>query len=407
MCVHLHPFAANPNAAGESKMLQRIVLISAVAGILAGITGCFAASDASQARSVNKSDQPVAGGDWPLFRGNSLATAVATSSLPSQPELLWTYTPEKTAFAATPLVVNGFVYVGDLDGGFHAIDLVTGKEKWKTKQNAGYNAAAAYRDGRVYVGDVDGVFHCLDASSGDENWHFETQAQIDSAPNFYKANVLFGSQDGTLYALDALSGKELWKYQIDDQIRCSPTIVEGRAFLAGCDGKLHIIDVEKGDATGAVPIESPTGSTPAALGSMVYFGTEAGTFFGIDWKSQEIKWQYQDKARSLAIRSSAAATPAAVIFGGRDKVLRAMDPRTGDEVWKFTARRAIDSSAVVAGDRVFFASTDGRLYGLGLKSGEMQWEYEAGGGFTGSPAVATGRLVIASDDGHVYCFGAK
>jgi outer membrane protein assembly factor BamB len=165
--------------------------------------------------------------------------------------------------------------------------------------------------------------------------------------------------------------------------------------------------VEKGEAIGAVPIESPTGSTPAAIGSMVYFGTEAGTFFGVDWKSQEIKWQYQDKARSLAIRTSAAATPAAVIFGGRDKVLRAMNPKTGNEIWKFTARRAIDSSAVVAGDRVFFASTDGRLYGLGLKLGEKQWEYEAGGSFTGSPAIAAARLLIASDDGHVYCFGGK
>jgi outer membrane protein assembly factor BamB len=368
---------------------------------------CSPASDASQVQSSSKGEKAAASGDWPLFRGNSLATGVAASSLVGQPDLLWTYTPGKTAFAATPIVVDRVAYVGDLDGGFHAIDLVTGKEKWKIKQEAGYNAGAAFLDGRLYVGDIDGVFHCLDAANGDEKWRFETQAQIDSAPNFFKDNVLVGSQDGTLYAINAQSGKEAWKYQIEDQIRCSPTVVEGRAFLAGCDGNLHIIDVEKGEAIGAVPIESPTGSTPAANGDLVYFGTEGGTFFGIDWKTREIKWQFQDKARSLAIRSSAAAAPGAVIFGGRDKIVRAMDPKTGDELWKFTARRAIDSSPVVAGDRVYIASTDGRLYGLSLKSGEKQWEYEAGGSFTGSPAVANGRLVIASDDGHVYCFGSK
>jgi outer membrane protein assembly factor BamB len=177
--------------------------------------------------------------------------------------------------------------------------------------------------------------------------------------------------------------------------------------LAGCDGQLHIIDVEKGEAIGAVPIGSPTGSTPAAAGSMVYFGTEGGTFFGIDWKKQEVVWDFADRSRNLAIRSSAAVTPDVVIYGGRDKLLRAKDPKTGDERWKFAARRAIDSSPVVAGDRVYIASTDGRLYSLDVKSGEKQWEYEAGGSFTGSPAVAGGRLVIASDDGHVYCFGAK
>jgi outer membrane protein assembly factor BamB len=84
-----------------------------------------------------------------------------------------------------------------------------------------------------------------------------------------------------------------------------------------------------------------------------------------------------------------------------------MQPATGKEIWKFSARRGIDSSPVVAGTRVYFASTDGRLYGLNLKSGDKEWEYEAGGGFTGSPAIVNARLLIASDDGHVYCFGGK
>jgi outer membrane protein assembly factor BamB len=84
-----------------------------------------------------------------------------------------------------------------------------------------------------------------------------------------------------------------------------------------------------------------------------------------------------------------------------------LDPGTGEEKWRFTARRRVDSSPVIAGNRVYVGVTDGRLYALDRQTGEEIWEYEAGGAFSASPAIADGRLVIASEDGVVYCFGEK
>ena len=76
--------------------------------------------------------------------------------------------------------------------------------------------------------------------------------------------------------------------------------VEDHCFLAGCDGKLHVIDLANGEETGAIEIEAPTGSTPAAVGELIYFGTEGATFFCIDWKAAE---------RSMALaRQSSPAT---------------------------------------------------------------------------------------------------
>jgi outer membrane protein assembly factor BamB len=349
----------------------------------------------------------VVGRDWPLVRGDALATGVADSTLPESFELLWKYSVPKGAFAATPLIVDGMVYIGDLDGAMRAIDLTTGAEKWKFTAQAGFNASAAYRRGRLYLGDSDGVFYCLSAAEGKVQWTFKTEGEIDSSANFFHDNVLFGSQDSTLYCLDAKSGKKVWAFKTADQIRCPPTVVDDRAFVAGCDGKLHIIDVDKGASIDAVDIESPTGCTPAVQGSIVYFGTEAGTFFAIDWKQAKIVWRWLDKVRTDPLRSSAALTPEAVIFGGRDKRVRALDPASGKVLWEQPTRGRVDSSPVVVGQRVFLGSSDGRIYGLDRRTGKSVWQYEAGGEFTGSPAVAAHRLVIASQDGVVYCFGAK
>ncbi len=183
-------------------------------------------------------------------------------------------------------------------------------------------------------------------------------------------------------------------------------MVEGRAFIAGCDGRLHVIDLEAGKEIGAVAIDSPTGATPAVLGSRVFFGTEGGTFFAIDWRQLDVSWKSMAD-RGQSFRSSAAVTDSLAIVGARDKNVHAYNVADGSTAWSFATRGRVDSCPVVVGQRVFVGSADGRLYGLDLKSGEKVWSYEAGGQFVASPAVAAGRLVIGNTDGTLYCFGEK
>ena len=97
------------------------------------------------------------------------------------------------------------------------------------------------------------------------------------------------------------------------------------------------------------------------------------------------------------IRTSAALTGDAVIFGGRDKTLRALDPKTGKPLWDFSTKGRIDGSPVVVGQRVFFGSADGHIYAVNSNTGKQVWQYEAGGKFLAGPAVAADRLVIASE----------
>ncbi|MBX9792508.1 MAG: PQQ-binding-like beta-propeller repeat protein [Pirellulales bacterium] len=353
---------------------------------------------------------------WPLFRGSPSATGVAVSSLPENLEVLWQVSTPDGSIESTAAIVDGVAYVGNLNGYLYALNLADGSEKWKYQTEPGFYASAAVRDGRVYIGDAEGRFYCLDAASGELKWGFSSKAEIDSSANFWRDRVIFGSQDATLYCLNAATGDKLWEYSIPDQIRCFPTIADDRAFIAGCDSKLHVVDLATGQGSAQLDIESPTGNAPAVfvkgdapatLEDMIYFGTEGETFFGINWRKSEIVWRYRNPQRAFPYRSSAALTKELVIVGGRDKMIKALDPATGEPRWTFPTKSRVDSSPVVVGQRVFVGGADGRLYGLSLKTGEKVWEYEAGGGFNASPAVAAGRLVIGNEDGVVFCFGAK
>ena len=346
--------------------------------------------------------------DWALFRGDAQARGVAADPLPDQLELLWKFPAGKGGgFEATAAIVDGVVYAGSLDGNLYALKLADGAELWRFATELGFTAAPVVRQGRVYAGDADGQFYCLDALSGKKLWSHMAAAEITSSANFYQNRVLFGSQDATLYCLDAESGDLVWKHTIDDQIRCSPTVVENRAFLAGCDGKLHIINLDDGTRVDAVDIGGPTGTTPAASGQRVYFGTESGVFFAIDWKQAKVIWS-QKNEKGQSYRSSAAIGPEAAIVGCRDKLLHAYSLEDGHELWNVATRGRIDSSPVVVGDRAYFGSADGRLRAVDVNSGDVAWEYELGGDIAASPAVSQGRLVVGTlRTNELCCFGVK
>lgn len=343
---------------------------------------------------------------WPVFRGDVASTGVAQTKLPDKPAVIWKKTFKDGGFEATAAIVDGMIYVGSFDGNLYALSIATGEEKWKFHTELGFKAAPAVRDGAIFIGDVDGKFYALDAASGKEKWSVGSGAEINAGANFYRDKVLFTSQDGGFYCLNPGDGKLVWKYTIDNMIQCSPTVVENRGFLAGCDGKLHIVDLDKGEAAATVDIGDPTLSTPAAVGDVVYFGTQGGRFLAVDWRQAKLKWSFEPK-RKQPLLSSAAVSGGLAIFGGKDRAIHAITLVDGAEAWSFPTRGAIDSSPVVVGDRVFIGGGGGRLYALDLKSGEKVWEYEAGGHFPASPAVAQGRLVIGNDAGDLYCFGEK
>lgn len=350
---------------------------------------------------------------WSFFRGDAQSTGVAQSTLPDELEVIWKFAVPQGAFEGTPTIVreqqdqsNKTVYIGDLDGSLLALDLETGDKRWEFKSEIGFMTSPVVRDGRIYVGDIDGLFYCLN-ESGEEVWRFQTEGEINSSANFYQENVLVGSQDFHLYALNSKTGELAWKFESQDQIRCSATVAGDRAFVAGCDGFFHVVDLKSGTEVGSTEIYSPTGATPAAFGDRVFFGNEQGDFFAVDWQEIKNAWKYTDEEGGNSIRGCAAVTDNHVVFGARNRQLYSLNPKTGSENWTTRLKAKIDSSPVIVGNRVFVASTDGRLYAIALEDGEVVWEKQFNGGFIGSPAVAFGRLVIATDDGVVYCLGKK
>ncbi len=366
------------------------------------------AAQDSQEAPAGAATQPVDGrvADWPCFRGAADNRGVARVSLAAPLAVRWRFeVRDSEPVTATAAIVDAVAYVGTGLGDFHALDIETGAAKWtfQTQEEAGIGSSAAVDDaGRIYFGDALGRLYCLTAA-GVAAWHYDAGGEVISSPQIHGALVIFGSYDGAVHALERSSGALRWKAQTDAQVHSTVGIVDGRVLAAGCDGALHVIDAETGAESSAARTGARTAAAVAVQADRAYLGTLGSEVLCIDWAAGEIVWRFRDAEREFPFHSSAAFYQDLILLGGRDKRIRALDMRTGDQRWFFQARARVDSSPVVSGDLVYVGSSDGRLMALDAGTGEARWEFEAGGAITASPAIGGGVLVIGTEDGVIYC----
>jgi outer membrane protein assembly factor BamB len=354
----------------------------------------------------------LASADWPLFRGDPLMTGVGTAALPDQLEELWEF---KTGHGKTsggiegaPAVAGGVAFVASLDKFLYAVDIATGKEKWKTK--LGYmKASPSVRKDRVYVGDLDGKFHCVNAADGKVVWSFEAGGEIQAGANFHGDNILFGSHDGTLYCLSP-DGKKVWGAAAEGPINAAAAVVGDLTFATGCsDGILHVIDARTGKELHTVELGGETVATAAVVGDRVYASMVSNQVVASDLKKRERVWAFEAPKRQQPFHSSAAVSQGIVVAGSRDKKVYGIDAATGAEKWSFTTDGQVDASPVIVGDRVYVGclSNDGNFYVLDLKTGKKIQELNLDSPVTGSVGVGPDCILVGTEKGTLFCLGKK
>lgn len=358
---------------------------------------------------------PALKADWPLFRGDALMSGTAGARpepLPDKLDIKWQVQFKDGKRIGTvegaPAVVDGVVYVATLDKHLYALELATGKEKWKTK--LGYmKASPAVKGGRVYIGDVENVFHCVDAANGKELWKFETGGEINAAANFHGDNVIFGSYDSKLYCLNP-KGEKVWSVEVDGPINAGTAVVGDKAFATGCsDGILHVIDAKKGKELGSIDLQGQSVATAAVSGDRLYASMVSNQVVAADLKALKTLWAFEAEKKQQPFHSSPAVADGLVIAGSRDNNVYALDAKTGKPAWVFPTAGQVDASPVVVGGRVYVGclGEDGNFYVIDLKNGKKIQELELDSPVTGSVAVGPDCVLVATEKGVLFCLGKK
>lgn len=135
---------------------------------------------------------------------------------------------------ATPIVVNGVLYLSSAWSVVHAFDAATGRELWRHDPEVPrdraklfccgvVNRGVAHHRGRIFVGTLDGRLLALDAKTGRRIWETLTvdpskPYSITGAPRVVRGLVLIGNAGadlgvrGYVSAYDRDTGKLVWRF---------------------------------------------------------------------------------------------------------------------------------------------------------------------------------------------------
>jgi quinohemoprotein ethanol dehydrogenase len=253
--------------------------------------------------------------------------------------LVWAYDLESTrGVEATPLVVDGVMYVSASWSVVHAIDARTGKRLWSFDPGVpradGYkgccdvvNRGVAIYQGKVFVGSYDGRLIALDAATGRKVWERDTVIDhrhsytITGAPRVIKGKVVIGNGGaeygvrGYVTAYDAGTGEQKWRWFVvpgdpakpfeDESMAAAAKTWDpsGKYWEAGGGGSawdtfaydpgLNLLYVGTGNGSPwARSKRSPAGGDNLYLSSIVALDPDTGKFV---WHYQETpgdNWDY-------------------------------------------------------------------------------------------------------------------
>jgi PQQ-dependent dehydrogenase (methanol/ethanol family) len=195
-----------------------------------GASGSAAAETALRRAMADSASWPSYGRDQTNQRYSPLSQ-ISTANA-GRLTLAWRYrTGIPHAFEASPLVLDGVMYVSTPLNHVIALDAATGRKRWEHAETLSttvhccgpVNRGVAVYGGRVYTGTLDGRLVALDARTGRRSWEVrvgdnERGYAVDGAPVAADGKVIVGISGaeygirGFVTAYDAETGRLVWRF---------------------------------------------------------------------------------------------------------------------------------------------------------------------------------------------------
>ncbi len=241
----------------------------------------------------------AAGDDWPTLAHDAQRTGSGASVAEGPYSTRWGWNTAQDSATlriggnVQPVIANGRLFVGTLDGTFVALDARDGTERWRVRIGEPILGTAAVAGNLVYVGAQDGLVHAYDTGTGAEKWSRATGAGIWAAPLIINDTVAIGSRDGLFYALNAATGAIRWTFAAGAPITMSAAYSERQhLFFVGAESsRAYALDSESGALRWQkqLPGQGFRAGWPVVAedGGIVVFRTTPAYYFGDLWAGSE------------------------------------------------------------------------------------------------------------------------
>jgi outer membrane protein assembly factor BamB len=313
-------------------------------------------------------------------------------------------------------VAGDTVYLAGPKGTVEALQIATGKLRWRRELRAPLAGGPGADTSLVVVGSEKGEVIALAATDGAVRWRTHVGAEILAAPAVAADVVVVRTVDGKLHGLASKDGSQRWL--TDQQLPRltlrgnAPPVISGDLVLAGFDnGRLVAVTLAGGATAWDTAISQARGSSELQrlvdIDSPVV--TDGDDLFVVGYQGRvarlaretgQIIW-----AKDLSSYRGLAIDGESLFVSTAAGELVKLERSTGTELWRQSAllRRQL-SAPVVSGGYVVVADIDGVVHWLKESDGSFAARQSVGARVTAQPLHAAGLVLVESDKGELRAF---
>jgi outer membrane protein assembly factor BamB len=351
--------------------------------------------------------------DVPSYRGDSARTGVMPGPGPSaQPRVTWKFQAD-SPIRSSPTVVGGTVFVAAEDGLVLALELSTGRERWRTDVGAELGAATplAIDDG-IVLGDRAGVVHALDRQTGAEQWRATVDGPIAGAAADGGDSIMVATESGTAYQIDPSSGEIEWQSELPGGVSRSIAATDDLVYCAVSGGLLVVLHAHDGSIAWQAEVATGgDGGTPTVAAGLAFAATGLDTddletrgIVALDARTGEMRWHLPSPTGAVTYTPAVVDDTAYIV--SEDESVVAVDVDTGELRWSATTGAPNDALPSVWADSLYVGTMGGTLQALDTSDGTLRWEVEIRG-VPYSPVVTGGLVLVGTNAGVLYAFGSE
>lgn len=390
-----------------------------------------------------------AGNDWFTFKGNYMRTS-STNSFVEPPVLKVAWSKDlKSSISSSPIIYNNDCFIsteGDGKGSLYSMSATDGTIQWQFPDlpnnplaNYEENGEKPWPNGaidfpkakltlpitadsnRLYVPWGQNLL-VLIPDSGRLVHRYNLaphNATITTAPvvSEYYQIVIVGASNGWLYGFDLKNRDPYIRWRMPesgaDFIKSTPAFVGTCLYFGSSSKMFYCLDMkkppydktkgvqsnEKPVTKWSVKLDSAINSSPAVSAGKVIVSTEAGVVYALSDKDGSVMWKYD--VGDKKIESSPAVGKGHVVVAA-EKTLYCIAESTGQYEWSTSSKKNIVSTPLIGGDYVYFTTMEGKMGIVRLKTGASVSAKSVDAPIKSSPAIANNMVYFGSDEGMFY-----